>query len=96
MKEDAKGTEVIDTHSNLLGKKNYVILVPDKDLSDESIKEFLVNALKCSSEYASERLKEIYDLGESCVYSGNLERCELVQILLTRENQGLVTEVNGD
>jgi hypothetical protein len=96
MEKETNSTKVINTYKEFFGKKHYVVLVPDKDFSDTYITETLIKVLKCDPEYASDRLGEIYNEGETCVYSGNIERCELIQLLLSRENEGFVTEVSKD
>lgn len=87
-------SKVIDTHSEVFGKKVYLMLMLDSGVDKAKAAEAIVRTLKCDVGYAEERLKEAEEFGTSYLYASWYEHCELVQALFDRDKLGLVTQIS--
>jgi len=76
-----------------LGKPHNVILFNDEVHSFDEVTGQLIKAIKCTTIQASKFAMKAHSEGQAIVFSGNLERCELVESLLGASPVNLVTSI---
>jgi ATP-dependent Clp protease adapter protein ClpS len=74
--------KAVDT-SNLLGKPHNVILFNDEDHSMAEVSRQIIKAIHCGVEKAMNIMFEAHSKGRAIVFTGNRERCELVESILS-------------
>ena len=79
--------------STFLGKPHNVILFNDDEHSFDQVIRQLIKALRCSAEEASAFAQEAHTKSEAVVLSGNLERCEHVDRILSGAPAKLRTDI---
>jgi len=79
--------------STIFGKPHNVILFNDEDHSFEEVVMQVIKAVKCTPEKAYEYTTQAHKNGEAVVFSGSLERCEHVELLLSAAPVNLKTDV---
>jgi ATP-dependent Clp protease adapter protein ClpS len=72
----------VDT-SNLLGKPYNVILFNDENHSMQEVSRQIIKAIHCGVERAMNIMFEAHSNGRAIVFTGNRERCELVESILS-------------
>jgi ATP-dependent Clp protease adaptor protein ClpS len=72
-----------DTTTDIgLGKPHKVILFNDETHSMPEVAVQIMKAINCSPERASQIMLEAHKNGRAIVYTGGLEKCELVSAIL--------------
>lgn len=77
-----KGKDTDIDYSTYLGKPYKVILFNDNHYDMDEVTFQIMRATNCSIKRAIEIMMEAHIKGQAIVYTGNKERCELVQNIL--------------
>jgi ATP-dependent Clp protease adaptor protein ClpS len=77
---------------NILGKPYNVILFNDETHSMNEVVAQIMKATKCSAGKATEIMMEAHSMGRAIAFSGGLERCELVESILSEIKLGTKIE----
>jgi len=77
-----------------LGSPHNVILFNDSTHSFDEVISQIVKAIKCSAGHASGLANEAHSKGQAIVFTGNLERCELVDSILGGAPANLRTRID--
>jgi ATP-dependent Clp protease adaptor protein ClpS len=80
----------VDT-TTLLGKPHKVILFDDSVHTMEEVSIQIIKAIRCPPEKAINIMIEAHSTGQAVVFTGSLERCELVVEIL--EQIKLTTDI---
>jgi ATP-dependent Clp protease adapter protein ClpS len=83
--EDLMDTGILnDTDTTtLLGKPCNVILFNDDEHSMAEVSRQIIKAIHCGIEKAMNIMLEAHSTGRAIVFTGNRERCELVESILS-------------
>ena len=82
-----------ETHIDIVtGKPHNVILFNDEHHSMEEVAAQIVLAIKCTTQRAIQIMNEAHKKGRAIVFSGSLERCELVSSILEEIRLGTKIE----
>ena len=76
-----------------LGRPHSVILFNDTVHSFDEVIGQIVKAIKCSETAAASFAKEAHSKGQAIVFTGNLERCELIDSILGGAPVNLRTKI---
>jgi ATP-dependent Clp protease adapter protein ClpS len=74
--------------TNLLGKPHKVILFNDDDHDMYSVTAQIMKAINCDQGKAASIMNEAHTTGRAIVFTGNLEKCELVESILAEIQLG--------
>jgi len=74
--------KVKDKEKINLGQPHNVILFNDEVHSFDEVIGQIVRAIKCNPMYATSLANEAHRNGRAIVFTGNLERCELIDSIL--------------
>lgn len=74
--------------TTIIGKPHKVILFNDDHHSMEEVAVQIIKAIKCSPERAANIMLEAHQTGRAVVFTGGLERCELVESILAEIRLG--------
>ena len=86
-------SELIDTSTtNLLGKPYNVILYNDSEHSMIEVIAQIIKATHCSAGRAAQIMHEAHTTGRAICFSGGLEKCELVEEILSEIQLGTKIE----
>jgi ATP-dependent Clp protease adapter protein ClpS len=69
--------------TTLLGKPYNVILYNDSTHSMQEVSRQIIKAIHCGVERAMNIMLEAHSTGRAIVFTGNRERCELVESILS-------------
>lgn len=69
--------------TTLLGKPCNVILFNDESHSMQEVSRQIIKAIHCGVEKAMNIMFEAHSTGRAIVFTGNRERCELVESILS-------------
>jgi len=88
------GTITLDeTHTDTVTGKPYkVILFNDDHHSMDEVAMQIIKAISCGAQKAIEIMKEAHNSGRAIVFTGGLERCELVAEILEEIRLGTKIE----
>lgn len=75
-----------------LGKPHKVILFNDNHHSMEEVCVQIMRAISCGAEKATQIMLEAHNTGRAVVFTGSLERCELVAEILEEIRLGTKIE----
>jgi ATP-dependent Clp protease adaptor protein ClpS len=85
--------ELIDTSTtNILGSPYNVIIFNDESHSMIEVTAQIIKATHCSAGKAATIMHEAHTTGRAICFSGSLERCELVEEILSEINLGTKIE----
>ena len=76
-----------------LGRPHSVILFNDTIHSFDEVISQIVKAIKCTAGHASGLANKAHSEGQAVVFTGNLERCELVDSILGGAPVNLRTKI---
>ena len=83
----------IDTTTDIItGKPHNVILFNDESHSMEEVSKQIMKATQCGAGKAFQVMMEAHKNGRAIVFSGGLERCELVESILAEIQLGTKIE----
>jgi ATP-dependent Clp protease adaptor protein ClpS len=89
----AETIELIDTSTtNLLGKPYNVIIFNDSEHSMIEVTAQIIKATHCSPGKAASIMAEAHTTGRAICFSGGLEKCELVEEILSEIRLGTKIE----
>lgn len=90
-----KSTAIIEKNetNNLFGNPYNVILFNDNHNSFEDVMRQVIKAIKCTPEIAYNITLEAHEKGESIVFTGSKERCELIDSILSGPPTRLATDI---
>ena len=82
-----------DTHTDIVtGKPHNVILFNDEHHSMDEVTNQIIKAINCSQSRAIGIMTEAHSSGRAVVFTGGLERCELVADILEEIRLGTKIE----
>ena len=85
--------EVVNTDTtNLLGKPHKVILFNDDHHNMLEVTLQIIKAISCNPTRAAAIMAEAHSTGRAIVFTGSLERCELVENILCEIDLGTKIE----
>jgi len=85
---------VLDTDVvNILGTPHKVVLFNDDHNNMLAVALQIIKAVKCSSDQAMAFMLEAHETGATVVFTGNKERCELVDSILAGPPTTLSTAI---
>ena len=93
MPEAITADKVEDKTKINLGRPHNVILFNDDHHSFDEVVSQLVRAIKCSAGQANAIAMAAHSTGQAIAFSGNLERCELVDSILGGAPANLRTSI---
>jgi len=76
-----------------LGRPYSVILFNDSVHSFDQVIAQIIKAIKCNAAHASSLAMQAHSKGQVVVFTGNLERCELVDSILAGPPANLRTKI---
>lgn len=85
--------KVKDKTDITLGRPHNVILFNDSVHSFDQVINQIVKAIKCNAAHASSIAMQAHSKGQAIVFTGNLERCELVDSILAGPPANLRTKI---
>lgn len=80
--------EVHTDTTNILGKPHKVILYNDDHHDMFEVTVQIIKATHCSSKQAAAIMTEAHSTGRAIVFTGSIERCELVESILAEIQLG--------
>lgn len=80
------------TTDNIIGKPHNVILFNDDNHTTDEVSRQIMKATSCGAERAFQIMMEAHKNGRAIVFSGGLERCELVASILEEIRLGTKIE----
>ena len=92
MSQEKAGTINSTDTSNILGNPHKVILFNDDDHNMFEVALQIRLAIKCDAERAMQIMLEAHTVGRAIVFTGSLERCELVESILSQIQLGTKIE----
>lgn len=85
-------TDILSVTDLSLGKPCNVILFNDEHHSMEEVVEQIQKAISCDALHASKIMIQAHTSGRAIVFTGGLERCELVSSILEEIRLGTKIE----
>jgi ATP-dependent Clp protease adapter protein ClpS len=77
---------------NLFGTPHNVILFNDESHSTVEVTTQIMKAIKCNTGKAAQIMMEAHTKGRAIVFSGSMEKCELVESILAEIRLGTTIE----